>query len=71
MPRAGGSAKRGVVTFACSAGTTTPGTRAIAWPVATNAILPGRSAACRPVRTVTPASMTLRHGGTAADGGTA
>lgn len=44
-----------MVTSVRSAETSTPGTRAMAWPVATSAILPGRSAACRSMRTVTPA----------------
>lgn len=44
-----------MVTSVRSAHLSTPGTRAMAWPVATRAVLPGRSAAARSMRAVTPA----------------
>lgn len=44
-----------------SADLSTPGISATAWPVATRAILPGRSAAVRSMRAVTPARAACRQ----------
>jgi hypothetical protein len=55
MPRVGGSNRRSVVTSGRSLVSITEGVGAIEWPVATSAILPGRSAALRSMRAVKPA----------------